>query len=715
MANFARVAVLTALVWPAIATSQSRLPVVELTGTGVQIGTAVAADQQGNSYFAGYTDSSTLTASGSSVSVVCPGGANAFVAKFSGAAQTPAWIRCIGGSWDDRATAIAVTSDAIYLAGTTNSPDFPARQGTTVTARALDGFVSKLSLDGVTVAWTVLIGGTSDDRINSLRLTAAGDLDFGGDTESADLPVSHAIRASLSGTRDGLLGRMDASGQLKYLTYVGGSGNDSVIAVASDGAGNEYAAGSTDSSDFPTTANALRKTRPGSNNGFVCKLALDGSAFVYSTYLSGSQGVVPEWERPGALAVSLAGIAYVGGVTASRDFPVVNAYQTALKSAGPDAYVAALSADGSKLLFSTYLGGSASDSISALAFNERAGTITVAGSTLSSDFPGLDPSYGAFVAVFSTTGFYRGVVSGAGPLYDPAALAINASSSRMTVAGSRNWSGSETPRAFIGSCVCTPTPGLTWMSDTTRQVTLHYYGGLGGAKDVGWNWLNAGGAAGWRVAAIADFNRDGVPDLVWVNDATRQVTLHYYGGSTGATYQGWSWMNASGAAGWRVVAAADFNRDGVPDLVWMNDTTRQVTVHYYGGTGGSEYQGWNWLNASGAGGWTVVAAADVNGDGVPDLLWMNDTTRQITVHYYGGTGGATYQGWNWINQSGAAGWRVVAASDFNGDGVPDLVWMSDATRQVTLHYYGGTGGATYQGWNWLSGAVATGWSVAATF
>jgi len=93
--------------------------------------------------------------------------------------------------------------------------------------------------------------------------------------------------------------------------------------------------------------------------------------------------------------------------------------------------------------------------------------------------------------------------------------------------------------------------------------------------------------------------------------------------------------------------------------VWMNDTTRQVTVHYYGGAGGATLQGWNWLDAQGIPGWHVVAAADFNGDGVPDLVWMNDTTRQVTVHYYGGAGGATLQGWNWLNSAGVPTWSIV--------------------------------------------------------
>ena len=105
--------------------------------------------------------------------------------------------------------------------------------------------------------------------------------------------------------------------------------------------------------------------------------------------------------------------------------------------------------------------------------------------------------------------------------------------------------------------------------------------------------------------------------------------------------------------------AADFNADGKPDLVWQNDSTRQVTVQYYGGAQGTDYLGWAWLYPGSATGWQVAGAGDFNGDGKPDLVWQNETTRQVTVQYYGGAQGATYLGWAWLNSGSAPGWRVI--------------------------------------------------------
>jgi len=269
-----------------------------------------------------------------------------------------------------------------------------------------------------------------------------------------------------------------------------------------------------------------------------------------------------------------------------------------------------------------------------------------------------------------------------------------------------------TPPLIAGDFDNNGVPDRVWQNDTTGQATLHYAGYTGLDLQI-WNWLNNSVIPTWRIVAVADFNGDGIPDLVWRDSVTREVTVHYYGGGGGAVQQGWKWLQSSPVPGWTVVAATDFNGDGVPDLVWQNDTTREVVVHYYGGTGGAVYQGWNWLQSTAVAGWHVVGAADFNRDVVPDLVWQNDTTGQVNVHYSGGPGGAVYQNWAPLNNNADAptGWTIKAVSDVNGDGVPDLLWQNSATHQVTVNYYGGSGGASIIGWNWISQAGVPGWSV----
>jgi hypothetical protein len=109
-------------------------------------------------------------------------------------------------------------------------------------------------------------------------------------------------------------------------------------------------------------------------------------------------------------------------------------------------------------------------------------------------------------------------------------------------------------------------------------------------------------------SGLGDFNGDGYQDVLWQNNSTHQVTVHYFDGAQGVTYIGWNWLSTAGEpSGWELVGAADFDGDGVPDLVWEYMPTGQVTVNYFGGPGGTKYLGWNWLNKTGNPGWTAVA------------------------------------------------------------------------------------------------------------
>ena len=105
---------------------------------------------------------------------------------------------------------------------------------------------------------------------------------------------------------------------------------------------------------------------------------------------------------------------------------------------------------------------------------------------------------------------------------------------------------------------------------------------------------------------------------------------------------------------------------------------------------------------------------DLNGDGKPDLVWMSDSTRQAVVWYLGGSQGNIFQRWDWLSSAGVAGWTVVGLRDFNGDGKPDLVWQNDATQQVVVWYLGGPQGNSYLGSGWLAQDGVAGWYVVAT-
>jgi hypothetical protein len=175
-----------------------------------------------------------------------------------------------------------------------------------------------------------------------------------GVTFSDDFPTVNPIQAANGGgSVDAFLTKFNAAGSaLVYSTYLGGNDNDSGFGVAADSSGNAYVVGETSSANFPT-ANALQATYGGARDAFVAKLNPTGSAFIFSTYLGGSDLEVAQ-----AVAVDSAGLPVVAGQTFSTNFPTANAFQGA-NGGGvlQDAFLTKFNAAGSALVYSTYFGG----------------------------------------------------------------------------------------------------------------------------------------------------------------------------------------------------------------------------------------------------------------------------------------------------------------------------------------------------------------------
>jgi len=173
---------------------------------------------------------------------------------------------------------------------------------------------------------------------------------------------------------------------LVYSTYLGGSLYDYGFGIAVDSAGCAYVTGYTDSfDDFPITEGVAQPIFGGDGDAFVTKLNAEGTEVVYSTYLGGST-----WDWGIGIAVDSEGCAYVTGVTYSDDFPTASAYQSIFGGGDFDAFVAKLSADGTDLVYSTYLGGNWWDSGRGIAVDSE-GCAYVTGQTLSDNFPTKSP------------------------------------------------------------------------------------------------------------------------------------------------------------------------------------------------------------------------------------------------------------------------------------------------------------------------------------
>lgn len=164
---------------------------------------------------------------------------------------------------------------------------------------------------------------------------------------------------------------------MAYSTYLGAGFFEDCFSIAVDDQGSAYVAGSTESATFPVTSPYQISKRAGPD-AFVTKLTPSGKTRVYSTFLGGNGE-----DRANAIAVDKMGNAAITGYTLSSDFPTAEPVQAAY-AGGQDAFVARLNPTGLGLLYSTYLGGTGSDTGNAVAV-DVSGNVFVAGTTFSSN------------------------------------------------------------------------------------------------------------------------------------------------------------------------------------------------------------------------------------------------------------------------------------------------------------------------------------------
>ncbi len=220
-----------------------------------------------------------------------------------------------------------------------------------------------------------------------------------------------------------------------------------------------------------------------------------------------------------------------------------------------------------------------------------------------------------------------------------------------------------------------------------------------------------GGASSLRsrhsgiLVGAADFDHNGVADVLYFRPWAGTLELSFYGGRYQSTQLNSTYLVTPGA-GWTPKAVADFAGEGQPGVLFVNDRTRQAVVYFYGGPQGSTLVGSRAISSPLAAGWQVVAAVDVNGDGHPDLVLQNSESREVMVSYLSGTkvsGSASFRG------SGLKGWTAVGMEDVNRDGHPDLIYTNDASGQIMVSYYGGRLGLTYLSSAYLDSTSTRGW------
>ena len=316
----------------------------------------------------------------------------------------------LGGGVADYGYSIAVdAAGSAYITGETGSTNFPTQNPYQASnAGSWDAFVTKLSPEGNSLAYSTYLGGSGIDEGRGIAVDAAGSAYVIGLSDSTNFPTTAgAFQTANAGSADAFVTKLSPAGNsLAYSTYLGGGGGDLGYGMAVDTDGSAYVTGWTNSGNFPTTPGALQTTLAGISDAFVTKLSPVGSALAYSTYLGGSGS-----EDGLGIAVDTTDRAYITGDTNSTNFPTtVGAFRTTLAGT-TDAFVTKLSPAGSALVYSTYLGGGNEDIGRGIAV-DPAGSAYVTGPTHSTNFPttagALQTSYAgngdAFVTRLSAAG-----------------------------------------------------------------------------------------------------------------------------------------------------------------------------------------------------------------------------------------------------------------------------------------------------------------------
>ena len=364
-----------------------------LGGSLIDASQALAVDSTGSAYVTGYTSSSNFP----TVNALQPalaGDQDIFVTKLSPDGASLVFSTYLGGTGLDTIAAIALDSTSnVVLAGTTKSTDFPivnALQPTlTGSSGNSDAFVAKLKADGSALIFSTYFGGTGVDGATGVAVSSTGNIWVSGGTGSTDLPVVNALQSSFGGggvtnisPGDAFLAEFKPDGSaLLFSTFWGGSGQEQATTLSLDSSDNVFLVGITSSTDFPThSALQPQLASNGGFNTFITKFAADGSSAPFSTYFGGSGS-----DLAFGSATDSSGNIFISGNTSSTNLPVVNAIQSSNLGGSTDGFVSELSANGSTLLFSTYLGGTGADGFNRIAVDSSG--VYVVGTTQSSDFP----------------------------------------------------------------------------------------------------------------------------------------------------------------------------------------------------------------------------------------------------------------------------------------------------------------------------------------
>jgi hypothetical protein len=347
----------------------------------------VITDRDGNAVITGSTYSIDFPSTTGVFDNTYNSARDIFVCKLNAHGSNLIFSTFIGGNSSESAVCTLDDSENLYLAGGTSSADFPITIGAfdQVLNGTTDGFLMKLNNTGSSLIYSTYIGGTSTDGCGGkIILDKNNNAIVMGYTYSIDFPTTKGANdTTYNGNGDMVIFKFDFNNsKLIFSTFVGGNDREDQLSMAIDFQENIYISGHTQSFDFPTTPGAYDRTN-NMTDIFISKLDQNCSKIVYSTFIGGTLSADFSWD----IVVDNFGNAVITGLTYSSDFPTTpGAYDTSFNF-GYDCFILKLNHNGTKLVFSTFIGGSTGcESGKGISIDSN-GNIYVTGWTWSSDFP----------------------------------------------------------------------------------------------------------------------------------------------------------------------------------------------------------------------------------------------------------------------------------------------------------------------------------------
>jgi exo-beta-1,3-glucanase (GH17 family) len=275
----------------------------------------------------------------------------------------------------------------------------------------------------------------------------------------------------------------------------------------------------------------------------------------------------------------------------------------------------------------------------------------------------------------------------------PTALTRSFNPSTLTFPGLIGSPGPQLSADFLSS---RPAPIMYLQNEASNAVSPWYMGDPNGAT-IQASPVLATAAPGWRLRASADILGRGFPALIFQHKDTWEVSVWYLTGKNATDFEAAPIIYRA-SENWSVVAAADMNSDDVPDIILQNTLTNAISI-WFMNSGGMSFASTPVIGTS-AREWRVVAVADVNKDSVPDLILQDDLKQnaggsptQLSI-WFMNAGGTSYFSTP-IVANVAAGWHLGGARDFNRDGFIDFVFQNATTGGVSVWYESNSQGTAF--------------------